>query len=112
MTIELNFYRVSDNKWVIDLPNWIGPKEHLLMSEGANNIFTELGNMIQKDYITLTISTHNSHLSGLYLTRQNYTLLGGANYLDNRGNNVFLPPIALIIFEGDYPEYIYYTLKY
>lgn len=107
MQKELTFIK-EDNKWYIDLPNWIGPKSALLMVGGASDILEEFSSKLEADILKLKVSTKDI-ISSYILTRRNYTITGGAYYDFKGEGDVWLCPVTLFVF-GKYPKLISFTL--
>lgn len=103
MQKELTFVK-EDNKWYIDLPNWVGPKSALLMVGGAHDILEDFGAIIGTKVVKLKVST-DSIISPYILKRRSYTITGGAFYDFTKEGDVWLCPVTLFVF-GKYPKLI------
>lgn len=110
--MNLKFYKTQDC-WFIDLPEYLeagGDIADLQMVEGADTMLDELSN--GGPVITLLISDtpyseYNRELLLDYIDPEGY----GSIYTDlSNGKSVYLCPVTLFVFGGEYPKSIYIKL--
>lgn len=118
---KFRFYKESDGRWYIDLPEWTGSKADLEMVDGADTMLDYMlastdggkgGNEViayisetefeGADVLALRCKAEDIG-SGAYYSMQNYK---GIEF----GLNVWLCDVTLFVFNGKFPEKIYISV--
>jgi len=108
--MELRFYRKEDGTWWIDLPGYIaqgGDPAELQMVAGSDDFLELIAEA--KDKVRLQISEQK--VKGFYELKRvdEIPTTSGRYYYDDQSENLmWLCPVTLWVFEGRYPEIIYY----
>jgi hypothetical protein len=112
----LKFYREEDDKWYVDLPEYIeagGDKESLEMVFGADEFLEKLVNGAENE-VTLEIATnaydscYDSRMKALI--KSNNKLDSGAFYvIDSADHVMWLCDVVKYLF-GEFPEIIYFRV--
>jgi hypothetical protein len=111
--MDLKFYKESDNRWYVDLPEWEGPKDALEMVMGAD---TMLDIMAQGEgEVTLYMLTHpRDRYEMLTYLHETPELGEGAyyrmeSYMGLEFNlNIWLCDVTKFVF-GEFPKIIYFS---
>jgi len=103
------FYK-EENKWYIDLPDYIdmgGSQCELEMVSGADDFLDLLSG--NGENVSLNISEAEfPDCNKLVLTERAENIMGGAWY-QTEGQVMWLCSVTLFVFEGKYPDVIYYS---
>jgi len=115
MTKEYKFYKTEENRWYIDLPDYIengGYIEELEMVAGADIMLDILSDF--QSNITLIIDTIPFENSERIIKTENQECESGANYdLISQMNNrlpIWLCDVTKYVF-GDFPDIIFFKVK-
>jgi len=122
------FYKEPDDRWYIDLPEYInagvGTKANLQMVAGADKWLDKLSGNTNE--VTLTFSGeefdgYEDHMfqsfdfpQDVYIDdkgEMHDDLSLGKWYTTTSGHQLWLCPVTLYVFEGVYPQKIYYSVK-
>jgi hypothetical protein len=111
--MTLKFYKEDDDSWYVDLPEWEGSKAELQMVSGADALCDILSHHSGK--LTVTITEVLTPQTRVILHRWYPFGEGsdyGANYRadfenDLQSFDLWLCPVTLYVFEGEYPNVIY-----
>jgi len=109
---KFRFYKESDNRWYIDLPEWTGSKADLEMVAGADNML---------DYMAEGNNEVHAYISEIEFECADVLKLKGL--ADDIGNGAYyfmkkyrgieinlslwLCDVTLFVFNGKFPEYIF-----
>lgn len=111
----LRFYKIEENKWYVDLPNWTGSITDLEMVEGADIMLDMYSN--GGDNIFMTFSeTEYGNSDKLVFIRKADELENGAFYTLKtfRGKEInlqiWLCDVTLFVF-NDFPKVLYISCK-
>jgi hypothetical protein len=118
----MKFYREEDRsigmkQWFVDLPEYPGLKSDLEMVAGADDLLEILGG--GESEVSLRISTDEKLDDSITLLRLREEEGGGGAwywYRDKRfpneedGFEVWLCPVMLYVFNGEYPPLIYFDV--
>jgi hypothetical protein len=120
--MEHTFYK-DDSGWFIDLPDFInnglGTKANLAMVLGADTFLDKLSNNGNKIVLKLSTSEFENHDGVLNfldldcpeneLHSVGHPIQVGAYYSDLESNHqIWLCPVTKYVFNGEYPENIFY----
>ena len=108
---KFKFYKESDSRWYVDLPEWLGSKSDLEMVCGADKMLDILSE--GKDYVYLYLSTKEfTHSNILELVEICKPEMGGGWYILKEYNGVkfdlymWLCDVTKFVF-GELPSTIY-----
>lgn len=109
---DYKFYRTSENRWYIDLPEWEGPIDALEMVAGADSLLDVLAENENEVKLTLSLEPFEGCET---LEKINDTPeYGGANYLLKKYKEIefeFFPIWLCSVTEfvfGSLPKLIYF----
>ena len=105
---ELNFYKDTDKKWYIDLPDWKGSKEDLEMVFGADDMLDVLSNGNNKVSLNVSEEFFNGALK-IDFIRLATEVNDGAFY-DANGLEIWLCDVTKYVF-GYFPKVIYFIVN-
>lgn len=103
---RFKFYKESNNRWFIDLPDWKGEKDELEMVMGADTMLDILSQ--GDDIVFLTMSTEPFDNYSYLLKLKEEVYEGGLYDLISNNFNfeVWLCHVTKFVF-GDFPKNIY-----
>lgn len=110
--MDFRFYREDDNRWYIDLPDYIGDKADLEMVMGADSLLTIMSQNKKELHLTLTEDENVNEDCCLTLCPKQDTVPReqGRFYLarlyDAIEFEIWLCAVTLFVFNGRYPEII------
>lgn len=123
------FYKDEDGGWYIDLPEYIeagiGTKANLEMVAGADKWLDKLSNNTSEVTVTFSGAEFEGYED---VMRKSYDdipldwysdddgnahedLSKGMFYTTTTGHQLWLCPVTLYVFGGNYPSKIYYSVK-
>lgn len=114
VTRELSFDKESNGCWYVNLDGeWKGPHGALLMVAGADLVLDRLAH--GKNYVTIDVTNDFEVYSKWKLKQTTYscnaTSDNGNYYCVELDMYLWLCSVCLFVFNGRYPENIYFTLK-
>lgn len=103
----LRFYKEENGTWWIDLPEYPGPKSDLQMVAGADDMLDSLSQ--GKTEVKLDVSEQRMEgFSGIQRVDDIPTLSGRYYYNIDTELLMWLCDVTLRLFEGRFPEVIWY----
>lgn len=107
----LNFYKQTDQRWFVDLPEWKGDKDDLEMVMGADTMLDILSQGENKISLYVSIEPFNNYQYILTLKEEIYD--GGLYDLssDNHNFEVWLCSVTKFVFNY-LPKKIYLSKNY
>jgi len=114
---KFKFYKESDGRWYIDLPEWTGSKSELEMVAGADNMLDYMaeGNNEVHAYISETAFEGSDilKLKGLADDIGNGAYYLMKNYKGIELNlSMWICDVCLFVFNNKFPEQIFISSSY
>lgn len=107
--MELRFYKEDDGRWYVDLPTWEGEKADLEMVAGADTML----DILSVYWNEVWLQVDDKPFEGAYeMSRIDVTPPGsGKDYwLEDYTLQIWLCDVTLFVFNGKFPETIYYKV--
>ena len=111
--MQLRFYKHTDGRWYVDLPNWEGDFEDLEMVAGADDLLEVLSHQLKTQSITFEVWTKMPNVPCGLMTKIDQTRDGATYQVSNcmyYDSTAWLCNVTKFVFDGIHPNHIYFRV--